>query len=447
MESNKNGDIKNLMGVKSEYKTEIYESENESDFDGEKGKGNFTEKLKSLLSAKYYYPKTTIEISKVLDEIKLNMNYSALKSKKLEPNKMNEITGQINKYFEKETKIDIDSIFPFINGKQINNFFKKVDKFSYPKEIQVNEDKDYTVIVESTFSLKSQIIKKSEQIKKAFILFSLLHNFYQIYPEYLEEYYKLFIKNYFKKNESDDFDLSSCGNYVFLIVTNKEFKSFKEKEEFTINLCNDKNSINISLEKDLKKININKKQKQKKVNNNNLKNVKNKNTININSKNAVQKKSNKNVKTPSEQAIHFKTKKRLEIRIKVNKKINGKIIKNNNNILNIKNDKAYKSTIKTKISQKTIGNFSPFNIPSKTFKEDKLEEINKKLWNNINCLNAYQKLNYLIEKINKEEKCKVKLLYIDVDSFFETPQCPIMQKLEEINKRLIDSIRILKNDK
>jgi len=34
----------------------------------------------------------------------------------------------------------------------------------------------------------------------------------------------------------------------FLIVTNKKFKSFKEQEEFTINLCYDKDIIDKSLE-------------------------------------------------------------------------------------------------------------------------------------------------------------------------------------------------------
>ena len=239
MESNKVSEIKNLIGAITDYKTEISEKENEANLEGDKGIGNgtekyFNEKLKFLLSAKNSYPKTTIEISKVLDGIILNMNYSVLKGKKLDTNKMNEIIRQINEIFEGETKIEIDSLFPFINGKQINKFFKRIDEFSYPKELKVDEDKDYTIIVESTFSLKSQIIKKAEQLRKAFMLFSLLHNFYQIYPEYLEGYYKLFIKNNFHTNESDAIDLSSCGNYIFLIVTNKEFKSFKEQEDFTI---------------------------------------------------------------------------------------------------------------------------------------------------------------------------------------------------------------------
>ena len=348
MESNKVSEIKNLIGAITDYKTEISEKENEANLEGDKGIGNctekyFNEKLKFLLSAKNSYPKTTIEISKVLDGIILNMNYSVLKGKKLDTNKMNEIIRQINEIFEGETKIEIDSLFPFINGKQINKFFKRIDEFSYPKELKVDEDKDYTIIVGSTFSLKSQIIKKAEQLRKAFMLFSLLHNFYQIYPEYLEGYYKLFIKNNFHTNESDAIDLSSCGNYIFLIVTNKEFKSFKEQEDFTINLCYDQNNIDKSLEKVMKINNINKKQKNVQVINENLKNAVNKNTPNIKQKISKEYKSKINVKTHPNQVIHVNMQKRIQMEIKGHKNINERIIKKkNNNILNKKKTKHLK---------------------------------------------------------------------------------------------------------
>ena len=92
MESN---EIKNLIGaITDQKKTEISNNKNIFNVDGEKGIVNFTEKyfnekIKFLLSTKYSYPKTTIEISKVLNGIILNMNYSALINDKIEPNKIN----------------------------------------------------------------------------------------------------------------------------------------------------------------------------------------------------------------------------------------------------------------------------------------------------------------------------------------------------------------------
>ena len=160
------------------------------------------------------------------------------------------------------------------------------------------------------------------------MLFSLLHKFYLLYINYLKDYYKLFIKNYFQKNETNELDLSSCGNYIFLIVTNKEFKSFKEQEEFTINLCYDENNIDKSLEKFMKSNNINKKlEKNIQVIN---KNMIKKNIQNINSHNARQIKGKALGKSPSNQVIKVNMKNRIQMKMKGNKNINKRIIKNNN---------------------------------------------------------------------------------------------------------------------
>ena len=151
-----------------------------------------------------------------------------------------------------------------------------------------------------------------------------MDKFYKLYPNYLGDYYKLFIKNYFQKNETNELDLSA-RNYIVLIVSNKEFKSFKEQEEFTINLCYDKDNIDKSLEKVFKLNNINKKQEK------NIqvisKNVVKRITQNIKSHNDTQIKSKINAKTPSNQAIKVNMIKRIQI--KSNKNINERIIKKN----------------------------------------------------------------------------------------------------------------------
>ena len=96
--------------------------------------------------------------------------------------------------------------------------------------------------MESTFCLQSQIVDKLNQLRKSFLLFTVIHKLYESYPKYLESYYKYFIRKYILKENidkqnietaNDDLDLSNYGNYIFIIATNKTFQSFKEVEYVT----------------------------------------------------------------------------------------------------------------------------------------------------------------------------------------------------------------------
>ena len=84
------------------------------------------------------------------------------------------------------------------------------------------------------YNLRSQIIKKSEQLRKAFLFFTIIHKFYVNYKEYFAEYYEYFINKYiyqknikekayeyeYKVKQERITDLSSYGNFVFLISSN-----------------------------------------------------------------------------------------------------------------------------------------------------------------------------------------------------------------------------------
>lgn len=86
------------------------------------------------------------------------------------------ILGQFEGYFGGEEDIEIGLLFPFINGSKIDNFFKLIDEYSYPQKISIDPKIDYTVVVESTYCLKKNVIKKSEQLRKLFLFFiNLMH--------------------------------------------------------------------------------------------------------------------------------------------------------------------------------------------------------------------------------------------------------------------------------
>ncbi len=116
---------------------------------------------------------SSVEISlpQILKELIININYSILNDPKLEPKIRKEIISQIDKSLMNETQIQIDSFLPKINEKKLNKFFCDIGKYSFPYFEKVDERKQYTIVVESTFCLKSKIIKKSNQLRKCFLLF------------------------------------------------------------------------------------------------------------------------------------------------------------------------------------------------------------------------------------------------------------------------------------
>lgn len=112
-----------------------------------------------------------ISLPQILEELIININYSILNDPKLDPKIGKEIISQIDKSLMNETQIQIDSFLPKINEKKLNKFFCDIGIYSFPYFEKVDERKQYTIVVESTFCLKSKIIKKSNQLRKCFLLF------------------------------------------------------------------------------------------------------------------------------------------------------------------------------------------------------------------------------------------------------------------------------------
>ena len=236
--------IVSLLGQLTDFESELSGLEEDKLEEINIQKGDFTEKyfnqkLKYQLKSNEAFS-SSIDVSEVHDDMILSLNYALVqepKDPKLNPETAVNIIKQIDLILKDENQIQIDSLLPSVDGKELSEFFNKIKDYSFPSDNKIDINKKYTVIAESTFSLHSQINIKVNQLRKSYLLFSLIHNLYLKYPKYIQNYYKYFIKRYIIKSkyEKKDYvkddkliDLSSYGNYIFLIVSNKALKSFHE---------------------------------------------------------------------------------------------------------------------------------------------------------------------------------------------------------------------------
>ena len=384
LQNNENNDeLVNIIGEITDYKSELTDdNENMDELVVEKGdfiEKYFNEKLKYLLKSNNAFC-IAFEISQVRDELILSINFEIINNNKLKEKPVKEIFKIIDRYLKDETAIQIDSLIPIAKGEELNKFFTSIEENSFPSGKLLDEGKNYTVIVESTYSLKSQIVKKTNQLRKSFLVFSLIHKLYLAYPKYIEKYYKYFIRKYIFKekiayrrfeNEDPELDLSSFGNYVFIIASNKTYKNFKEVEFLTKKFYYEDGIPDDSFSKCFEKKAINLKQKE------------------------INKEESSDNNSSSKQKIVGRT---------------------------IKTNKIFKNDINYK-------------------------EISQNVRQNPLLLQAYKNLNYLITKINQENNCSAKIIYLDAYLNITSPKCLISQKLGELNEKMEEIIEENKKQK
>ena len=249
LKSNKEQDksLVSLLGQLTDFKSELSNQEEDKIEEMNIQNGDFFEKyinqkLKYQLKSDKAFS-SVIDVSEVHDDMILSLNYALIQDPKdpqLNPETAVKIIELIDLVLKGETQIQIDSLLPLVEGKELFDFFNNIKEYSFPSDNIIDINKKYTVIVESTFCLQSQINIKANQLRKSYLVFSLIHDLYLKYPKYIKNYYKYFIKKYILKSkcekkdcEKDDqsIDLSSYGNYIFLIASNKTLKSFKETME------------------------------------------------------------------------------------------------------------------------------------------------------------------------------------------------------------------------
>ena len=384
LQNNENNDeLMNIIGEITDYKSEITD-DNENMVELFVNRGDFiekyfNEKLKYLLKSNNAFC-ISFEISQVRDELLLSINFEIINNNKLKEKPVKEIFKIIDRYLKDETAIEIDSLIPIAKGEELNKFFTTIKENSFPSGKLLDEGKNYTVIVESTYSLKSQIVKKTNQLRKSFLVFSLIHKLYLTYPKYIEKYYKYFIRKYIFKekiayrrfeNEDPELDLSSFGNYVFIIASNKTYKNFKEVEFLTKKFYYEDGIPDDSFSKCFEKKAINLKQKE------------------------INKEESSDNNSSSKQKIVGRT---------------------------IKTNKIFKNDINYK-------------------------EISQNVRQNPLLLQAYKNLNYLITKINQENNCSAKIIYLDAYLNITSPKCLISQKLGELNEKMEEIIEENKKQK
>ena len=236
-----------LLGQLTDFKSELSNLEEDKLEEINIQNGDFYEKyvnqkLKYILKSDKAFS-SSIDISEVHDDIILSINYVLVQEPK-DPQLNLETAAKIIKIIDwklkDENTIQIDSLLPSVEGKELFDFFNNIKEYSFPSDNKIDINKKYTVIAESTFCLQSQINIKANQLRKSYLVFSLIHELYLKYPKYIQNYYKYFIKRYLLKSkcEKKDYakddktiDLSSYGNYIFLITSNKKLKSFRETME------------------------------------------------------------------------------------------------------------------------------------------------------------------------------------------------------------------------
>ena len=370
-------DLLDLMGEITDYKSEFSGDIDMEKFEVDKGEfaeKYFSQKLKYLMKAEICYP-IYIDTSNIKNLLANRLYYKVKKDPELKIDTADKIMKQVDNVLKNEKPIQIDSFIPLVDGKKINDFLNVIKDYSFPVLNNIDENNKYTIILESTFSLKSQIGKKADQLRRYFLIFSLIHKLYLKYPRYLDLFYKYFIRKYFlrekiKKDNIEDMeeeynyklDLSPYGNYLFIIATNKTFKSFKEVEYSIKTFAFEDDGPDESFKKCFETTHKNK--------------IKNKNKV-----------------------------------------IKGKKESNPNfDILNISCDIKQKEKI---VKKKYINDF------------DYSENINK-ISRNKYLVNSYKSFNYLFQKIKEEKNFKVMMIYLDTYLNLTTPKCFLLQKMDGI---------------
>ena len=370
-------DLLDLMGEITDYKSEFSDNIDMEKLEVDKGEfveKYFSQKLKYLMKAEICYP-IYIDTSNIKNLLASRLYYKVKKDPELKIDTADKIMKQVDSVLKNENPIQIDSFIPLVDGKKIKGFLNVIKDYSFPVLNNIDENNKYTIIVESTFSLKSQIGKKADQLTRYFLIFSLIHKLYLKYPRYLDLFYKYFIRKYFlrekiKKDNIEDIeeeynyklDLSPYGNYLFIISTNKTFKSFKEVEYSIKTFAFEDDCPDESFKKCFETTHKNK--------------IKNKNKV-----------------------------------------IKGKKESNPNfDILNISCDIKQKEKIAKK---KYINDF------------DYSANVNK-ISRNKYLVNSYKSFNYLFQKINDEKNFKVMMIYLDTYLNLTTPKCFLLQKLDGI---------------
>lgn len=161
----------------------------------------FFHKLKHLLKVPEdsSFQNVHILMSDFIKNIKLFIHQVIKNNIELKENESSKIVKMLESRLQIENKIEIDSFFMNVPGYNLNTFLQSLKQYSFPlTNCSISEKKSYTILVESTHSLKSIIIKKTNQLRKYYSFFNSLDEIIQQYPEYFENFHEFLIEKYFQ---------------------------------------------------------------------------------------------------------------------------------------------------------------------------------------------------------------------------------------------------------
>lgn len=203
----------------------------------------FHYKLQHLLNVpdNFSFSNAEIIIKKFIEEIEEFIKTNFKNNEKLDENTKDMIINEIKETLKGENKIELDSVFVEVSGAKIKYFFEHIKDYSFPFEnATISEKENYVLLVESTHSLDSNIIKKTDQLRKYFLFFSLLIKCIHNYKDYLGAFQDYLIGKYFQKSffDIDSFnklnysaDFSFERKIIILIATDQSLLSFVQLKD------------------------------------------------------------------------------------------------------------------------------------------------------------------------------------------------------------------------
>ena len=182
-----------------------------------------------------------IKLINFFDDVKIFLGW-VLEQKGIDKKKSNDIIKEIEARLKALDKIELDFFFINVPGENIHQFFDNMKSYSYPYTEEKKEnfaDKSFTIIIESTHSLRSAISKKPSQIHKYHLFFTMLNEYFKKDDKYLGKFHELFFQKYCRKVPSafNKIELKNKNNFPFsdnfivIVASDHSFKVFKETRE------------------------------------------------------------------------------------------------------------------------------------------------------------------------------------------------------------------------
>ena len=198
-------------------------------------------KIKKLLAAasSSSFSNVSVELRDFFEDVQRFLDW-VVKQKGISEQEASELMKEIKKKLEYINKIELDSFFINVSGRNVQKFLNNMKPYSFPniEEKKILEKEKYTILVESTHSIKSAIKKKAEQMNKYHLFFSVFNEYFNRNHIYLREFHNYFFQRYFCKsrlnmnkltsNDKKDIIFPFSENFILLIATDSSFKLFQE---------------------------------------------------------------------------------------------------------------------------------------------------------------------------------------------------------------------------